>query len=698
MRLPALHLTRRGVLWGALLLLVGALLATLIWLAGRYEVSQVQERIERDTALAVTDIRTALTRNVQSLQALQTRAAPSGQWGQEAQTVLRDRREMLQIELRDKLFNVRSTAQSPYLKPSAISLSASAYPSDMQVACNTANRITGPAYSTSHFQPMGDGLGLELIEMCLPISEAGQVAGYLVATYSLGGILAELINKQITREQEVSFTEADGTRLAIHGSARRGSRVFTTQQLLDLPGNTLVVRMDSWRAAPDLFPNVLTALVTLMSLALIAVLLLLGKDVSRRLRAERELAEALAFRKAMEDSLVTGMRARDLQGRITYVNPAFCQMTGFAAQELVGVTSPMPYWPPELADEYQQRQTVRLTGQLPTREGFESVFIRKDGSRFPVLIIEAPLINAAGAQTGWMSAILDMTDQRRMEEISRASLERLQASARLATVGEMASLLSHELNQPLAAISSYATGSLNMLQAPTDTHLGAPPNNPLNTKIQDMVHALKRIGEQAERAGKVIKSVHDFVRRRDQAHEAVAPAALLEAVMPLVSLQARKLGVRVQVHCDSRLPKVLCDRTMVEQVLLNLARNAMQAMEDVPLQERVLDLRANAAKRLSGALETDPSANRNEPPSPSRWMEFTVTDLGCGIDAATAERLFTPFFTTKSEGMGLGLSMCRTVVEQHGGFLAFESVKPRGTVFKFTLPAAPTDLATPHLG
>lgn len=698
MRLPALHLTRRGVLWAALLLLVASLLATLIWLAGRYEVSQVQERLERDAALAVTDIRTALTRNVQSLQALQTRSAPSGQWAQETQTVLRDRREILQIELRDKLFNVRGTAQSPYLKPVAISLSASGYPSDIQAACSTANRITGPAYSATHFQPMGDGLGAELIEVCLPLSEAGQVAGYLVATYSLGGILAELINKQITREQEVSLTEADGTRLAIHGSARRGSRVFTTQQLLDLPGNTLVVRMDSWRAAPDLFPNVLTALVTLMSLALMAVLVLLGKDVSRRLRAERELAEALAFRKAMEDSLVTGMRARDLQGRITYVNPAFCQMTGFGAQDLVGVTSPMPYWPPELADEYQQRQTVRLTGQLPTREGFESVFIRKDGSRFPVLIIEAPLINAAGAQTGWMSAILDMTDQRRMEELSRASLERLQASARLATVGEMASLLSHELNQPLAAISSYATGSLNMLLAPTATLLNATPKDPENLKIQDMVHALKRIGEQAERAGKVIKSVHDFVRRRDQAHEALAPAALFEAVMPLVSLQARKLGVRVQVHCDSRLPKVLCDRTMVEQVLLNLARNAMQAMEDVPLHERVLDLRANAPKRSSGALEADPPMRSAELPPASRWMEFTVTDQGSGIDTATAERLFTPFFTTKSEGMGLGLSMCRTVVEQHGGFLAFEAVKPRGTVFKFTLPVATSDLNAQQLG
>ena len=122
----------------------------------------------------------------------------------------------------------------------------------------------------------------------------------------------------------------------MHGSARRGSRVFTSQQLLDLPGNTMVLRMDSWRAAPDLFPNVLTALVTAMSIALVLVLLLLGRDARRRLRAEQDLADALAFRKAMEDSLVTGLRARDLQGRITYVNPAFCEMVGFCGRGTAG--------------------------------------------------------------------------------------------------------------------------------------------------------------------------------------------------------------------------------------------------------------------------------------------------------------------------------------------------------------------------
>jgi two-component system, LuxR family, sensor histidine kinase DctS len=661
-RSPWLYLNRRTLLWAALLGLVAALLATLIWLAGRYEISQFQARLERDAFDAVTDLRAALTRNVQNLQALPNQAANPSAWTQETAAILRQHREIVRLEWRDDDLNILATADSAYLAPLFTKLARQSSLADVQIACSNARRSSGPAYSNSHFQPKVDGLGMELIEMCLPLTNAGQSDGYLVASYALQSMLSELVNPQVLRSQEISFTEADGTRLAVIGAPRKGSRVFSATHLLDLPGATLVVKLDHWRAAPDIFPNVLTALVTLMSLALLGVLILLGKDVDKRLRAERDLAEALAFRKAMEDSLVTGMRARDLQGRITYVNPAFCQMTGFTAAELVGISSPMPYWPPELANEYQQRQAVRLSGQLPTREGFESMFIRKDGQRFPVLIIEAPLINANQEQTGWMSAILDMTDQRRMEEHSRASQERLQASARLATVGEMASLLSHELNQPLAAIASYATGSMNMLQ------------DPAAFKPQDIQHAIQRIREQAERAGKVIKSVHDFVRRRDQSHEAIAPQALFDAIMPLVSLQARKLGVSVQVQCPPHMPQVLCDRTMVEQVLLNLARNAMQAMDNVAVSQRLVTLQARALVAPEGHAHS--------------WIEFSVQDNGSGIDAATAAQLFTPFFTTKSEGMGLGLSLCRTVVEQHGGFLTYEPKTPCGTVFKFTLPQA----------
>ncbi|WP_114971689.1 two-component system sensor histidine kinase NtrB [Rhodoferax ferrireducens] len=638
------------------------MLVMLVWLAGLYEAAQVQGRLERDAEQAVGDVRAAFTRNVQSLQALQYSDPTPNSWAIDAATMLREHRELVRLEWRDSAMHVQSHADTPFRPPVFDRMGRDNTQSDVTQACATARRFSGPAYASSYFVPLMDGLGVEVMELCLPLQRGGKLTGFVVATYALQDVLDVLVGQQMTRNYEISFTEGDGTRLALRGSARRGSRVFTAHQLMDLPGTTLVLRMDSWRGAPDLFPNVLTALVTVMSITLVSVLAVLGKDMRRRLKAEHDLADALAFRKAMEDSLVTGLRARDLHGHITYVNPAFCQMVGFTEEELLGHSIPAPYWPPESIDEYQQRQAIRLAGNVPPREGFESVFMRKDGSRFPVLIIEAPLINAQGVQSGWMSAFLDISEQRRVEELSRTSQERLQATARLATVGEMASLLSHELNQPLAAISSYATGSINLL---------ADGPNAAQEFGSELTQAMQRIAEQAERAGKVIKSVHDFVRRRDQVRDAVAPQVLLDAILPLIHLQARKLLVRVQIEVEPGVPCVLCDRTMVEQVLLNLARNAMQAMDQPHILERVLLMRVRRVK--AGGH--------------SQWVEFSVADIGEGIAPEVQLQLFNPFFTTKAEGMGLGLSLCRTVVEQHGGALVFEPNVPQGTVFIFTLPA-----------
>ncbi len=654
---------RRSVLWALLVALVLSLLVTLVWLAGRYEDNEIENRLERDASEVVGDIRSGLTRNIQSFQAMQSGGPNVDAWLVAAAELLREHREILRLEWRSDTLAIVSPVNTPYRPAIFERFGRGNAQADVASACAGARRLSGAAYSTSYFVPQADGLGLEVMDVCLPIVTAGRLSGYTVATYALQDVLAELVSKQLVRGQSLSFTEADGTRLALHGPTMRGSRVFVARQLLDLPGNTLVLRLESRLGLQGLFPNVLTALVTAMSLALMAVLFLLTRDMRRRLKVEHDLGEALAFRKAMEDSLVTGLRARDLSGRITYVNPAFCQMVGMAAKDLLNHSFPSPYWPPELADIYQQRQTIRLAGNNLPREGHESVFIRPDGTRFPVLIMEAPLINAVGKHTGWMSAILDVSEQRRVEELSRASQDRLQATARLAMVGEMASLLSHELNQPLAAISSYATGSLNLLKDTAHT----PPA----TLSSDLQLAVSRIAEQAERAGKVIKSVRDFVRRRDQEREAVAPQALLDAVMPLVSLQARKLSVRVVMTVDPQASAVLCDRTMVEQVLLNLARNGMQAMQN---------LEGTANRVLT--LQVRPAAAKGD----SRWVEFTVIDQGDGITPEVTSQLFTPFFTTKVEGMGLGLSLCRTVIEQHGGFLGFEAAQPRGTVFRFTLP------------
>jgi two-component system, LuxR family, sensor histidine kinase DctS len=654
-------MSRRWLLWGMLAILLLSMLGVLIWLAGRYETSQWLDRLERDAHEANRQIKSGLLRNVQSIQALTQADTNIETFAAGAVRLMHDRRELLRIEQRDVRGRLLSGAISPYVPSVQLPLTPEALHADVAQACTNARRLGIPAYAPSLFVPQGLGRGLEVLPLCLPQVRKGQTAGYLLAYYSLPGVLQEWVGAAITRDREASFTEGDGTRLATYGRVVHSAQATHVQQIVDLPGNPLVLRLGGWRTTPSLFPNVLTALVASLSLGLVGVMLLLGRDMRKRQKAEADLAQALAFRKAMEDSLITGLRARDLQGRITYVNPAFCQMVGLSASQLLGQSIPAPYWPPEQVEEYTRRQAIRLAGNQPPREGYESVFIRQGGERFPVLVIEAPLIDGHGHQTGWMSAILDVSEQRRVEELSRTSQERLQATARLATAGEMASLLSHELNQPLAAISSYATGSLNLLDQP-------------NVPVPDLQEAVKRIAEQADRAGKVIKSVHDFVRRRHDERQRVSAQALIDAVLPLIQLQARKTGVRLHIDVAPDLPPLFCDRTMVEQVLLNLARNGMQAMGQVPVAQR----------HLSITVRVQPAP----PPSQTPWVAVAVADSGAGITPDVAQQLFTPFFTTKAEGMGLGLSLCRTVIEQHGGSLDYRDAPGGGTVFTFTLPCA----------
>lgn len=669
----------RWRLWAALLLLVVTLLGVLIFLAAEYEEARDQTALEQDAASLVSDIRSSLVRNVQTLQSLHSVAPTADSWAFPAAELMAQHREIVRLEWRDNAQQVTAARDTPFIPELFGYLDRDQALPEVRLACDHARRLSGPAYSSSYFWPLRHGKGLELIEMCLPVARAGLPNGFLVATYSLPGLLSELTNRDLLRGRGLAFNEADGTRLALHSIVTGTRRTLTARQVLDLPGHTLILQLQSPRLLRGLFPNVLTAMVSALSLALLSVLFLLGRDIRRRQRAEMEVAKALAFRKAMEDSLVTGLRARDMQGRITYVNPAFCDMVGLTAEQLVGTGLPAPWWPPELVDEYQQRQMVRLAGQVLPREGYESVFQRPDGTRFPVLIIEAPLIDAQGKQTGFMSAILDLTEQRRVEDLNRASQERLQATARLATMGEMASLLSHELNQPLAAISSYASGTLNLLEQP-----GGAGVSVADAVQADLMQAVRRIGEQAERAARVIKSVADFVRRRQQVREAVTPKSLIDAILPLLSLQAKKQGIRLQIQIAPDCPSVLCDRTMVEQVLLNLARNGMQAM---PLTDpssrmslRVLRLEVGQARLHSG------HAPGGLPQK--TWVAFSVTDHGLGLSDEVQAKLFTPFFTTRAEGMGLGLSLCRTVIEQHGGALTHEPNQPRGTVFRFTLPGA----------
>ena len=650
--------------WAALVALLLAAQTLLIVLALHYREARTQDDVEAKAAVAVTELEQLLAKDLRDVIAMPSVKTALDAWRERAAQLLASHEELLRVEHRDAAMKVVEAIDTRTRAPLFGHLTRDESQLETELACGAAQRRGGPTYSHSYFVPQHDGRGLEVMDLCVAEHDGERVTGFTVASYSLPGLLDQISVQSQAPGHDLSFVEADGTRLAL-GRMHVGAGVYRASRLIDLPGTTMQLRIDSAAARPSLVPDLVTGLVIGLSLTLFGVVVLLARDVRRRARAEAALADALAFRKAMEDSVVTGLRARDLSGRTTYVNPAFCSMVGYAPDELVDRATP-PYWPPDQLDDYRSRQDTRLasTPATHTRETYETVFVRLGGERFPAMVFEAPLLDAGGRHTGWMSAVLDLSAQRRVEEVARQQQERLQATARLATAGEMASLLSHELNQPLSAIAAYASGSLNMLKEP-------PGSEPYLMPM--LQQAAQRIAEQAERAGRVIKSVHDFVRRREHARESVGVDALIDAVLPLVRLQARKSDTRVEIDLGAPAPKVVCDRAMVEQVLLNLTRNGIQAMapgdgEHAPL----LTLRATQTH--------------------AQWVRISVGDRGPGVDDAIARQLYTPFFTTRSDGMGLGLSVCRTIVEQHGGALDFANLRDErgrvcGAEFSFTLPA-----------
>ncbi|GIZ53002.1 PAS domain S-box protein [Noviherbaspirillum aridicola] len=644
---------RQAWRWLLPILLVFLFLSTLLWLpwqTQRMESNERQEQLIADTLWVEQTIRFQLGRNEENLRLLASEVA-SGYLNERR---LRDRlvaltrnnRELTRIaQFDDQGEAVLSTDDG--------TLTVADYSFQSRATWQLARETRAPRYSQPAPPP---GLaGPMMLDYHVPIFSGDRYVGMLIASYSVASILAEMVPWWFAQDNEITVVDQDDNVIERRAAGGPGRGVYTHRRALDLPGANLTLRTDSVKGQPKLLPSLLVGSVIVLSIGLLWSLWALWRDINRRLAAEGALREQVAFRTAMENSLMTGLRARDLNGRITYVNPAFCQMVGIPAEELVGKSPPMPYWAPEAMDEYQQRFTQVLAGTVTPQ--FETIFLRSSGERFPVLIFESPLVDDSGRQTGWMGSILDISDRKQVEDLNRRQQEKLEASARLATMGEIASTLAHELNQPLAAISSYATGALNMLSSGAD-----------GGRLDLLRAALEKASSQAQRAGQIIRSVHTFVKRREPTREPVTVNALFDSVAPLVELQANQFFVVIQTEIAQGLPKVLADRVMLEQVLLNLTRNGIEAMQKVAPERRVLRMVARASADGAGVV-------------------IEIIDRGHGIPPDVAERLFSPFFSTKAEGMGMGLKICRTAVEFHGGTLIHEDNPGGGTVFRFTLPA-----------
>jgi PAS domain S-box-containing protein len=375
-------------------------------------------------------------------------------------------------------------------------------------------------------------------------------------------------------------------------------------------------------------------------------------DITDRREDEEKLKSAYAFRKAMGESLVTGVRAIDNEGRIIFVNPAFCRMIGWSEKELLGLRPPFPYWPPEEAEQRRRDLELTLAGQAPPG-GIEMRIMRRDGHRLDVRMYLSPLIDSGGRQIGWMASMNDITDLKHMEAETLRHQKHLEQTSRLITLGEMASSLAHELNQPLSAIANYCMGSVNRLRSG-------------DYRREDLLAAMEKASTQAERAGKIIRRTREFVKKSAPVRAPVALADIVEEAIGFADIEARKAAVSIRVTIPPELPPVFADRIMIEQVMLNLVKNGIEAMQQAPTEARELGVTA----RLDD----------------EGMVEVAVADRGCGMTQEQAERLFVPFFTTKPEGMGMGLNICRSIIEYHDGHLWAQPNPQGGSVFRFTLP------------
>ena len=625
-------------------------IAALVWLTREYDADEQRTTLINDVLWMEQNLRFHLDRNEVNLQEIgrelfaerpltpETEARLASLLNQERGLV-----QILWLSAEGRVLGAMpphpaTNASAPGDAPAVVSEPT------FQLARSVGRPVYGPTYPV-----MGNR---HHFEVHVPIWSEDSPPGVVVGVYSLSDLVVRELPWWFSERYRVAVFDSDGREIAAKSKVAPVSSQLAYSMPFDPPGHGLTLQITAYKSDTRWIPVLLGASIVLLAGIIVWSVMQLRRQLARRQQAEIALRAESAFRKAMEDSMLTGMRARDLDGRLTYVNAAFCHMTGFTAEELLGLKAPMPYWDPErLAQTFELHRQILSNGSAT--EGTEVRLRRKNGETLDVLVFEAPLIDAAGRHAGWMGSVLDITEEKRAREQARQQEERLQQSSRLITMGEMASTLAHELNQPLAAIASYNSGCMNRLQDEQPIDRG------------ELLDIHERIARQARRAGEIIRRVHDFVRRSEPKRAPLDLNSVVRDAVGLIEADARKRQMQLRVDLAAALPQVEADAVMIEQIVVNLVRNAMDAMRDTPAAARIIEVR---------------SAHEG------RFATVSVADRGTGIPDEIAARLFEPFFTTKSEGMGMGLNICRSIAELHHGRLGFEVRAGGGTIFTLSLP------------
>jgi PAS domain S-box-containing protein len=784
----------------SVLLFLAAIISA-FWYLRNEEIERETESVKRDTEITQQQIGLRLIQNQEALvriaRELVAREIDADEFVGQAVGFSRERPEITHISWinasRQPKASHWATLYHADLAGSGVdpSLPTEGRDSEAELSFRAARDSRLPAYSRA----FADASGTPVFQLHIPLIERSGFAGTLIVEYSVDALVRHFVSSEVAQRHMVAIVDERQKTLSATVTALPGQASPRTPIVSEAPLtpalNGLLLRGHGYRTSIGLISNTLFWMVVALSVLTVWMLLGTWRHMRRRSQIQGALVQETNFRRAMENSMPTGMRAMDMEGRITYINAAFCNMTGFADHELVGLLPPFPYWPPERVEENGRLLQQELQGRSPSG-GIEVKVMRKEGTQFDARMYVSPLIDPKGQQTGWMTSVTNITEAKRIrdqlsasherfttvlegldasvsvlsvqqgellfvnrsyrlwfggdalghmlmsggvatttfttdgddavdalsglptqeitesganprevfveslqkwfdvrarylqwtdgrlaqmliatditarlraEEQAAAQAEKAQVTSRLVTMGEMASSVAHELNQPLTAITNYCNGMVSRVKAES---IGP----------EDLVVALQKTARQAERAGQIIRRIRAFVKRSEPQRQPAQAGQIIDDAVDLAGIELRRRNVAIRTYVAQRLPMLMVDPILIEQVVLNLLKNAAEAIDNaqLPPPRRHIELRVVP----------------RHTPEEGGVIEFSVTDMGPGLNDEVIGRLYEAFFSTKAEGLGIGLSLCRTIIESHRGRMRAQNLYNGSVVvgcrFAFTLP------------
>jgi len=613
-----------------------------------------------------------------------------------------------------------------------------------------------------------------------PASKFTEQNQTIAVLYSVPLIISKIIPKDILARHRFSLLDGEGQVLYSLTDRNLKKNHSTHQIRLSKFADNLTLQAQSYPLPSNLSFQMLFWLVIGLCSYVIWSFWSIWRQMKFRQDIQRNLIKETNFRRAIEDSMPIGLRVHELDGRISYVNPAFSKMVGWNADELQGLSPPFPFWAKEdeVVNSMKLNTIFKTTFSPPS--GLEAVLTDKQGKKIYVRNFISPMVDAKNKQTGWIASLIDIseprrirdelaisqqrfitvlegitagisvidpktgqllysnnlyqemfgtsaeahhlflgaeafsednfdlendnvdgyaglpssaltpilgdtrevqipdrsnwyeirrryipwtdghlaqmlittdiTDRRLAQDNLRAQEEKLQFSSRLTTMGEMASSIAHELNQPLAAINNYCMGLMNRLRAKKDEQLNI-----------EIIPAIEKVSAQALRAGTIIQRIRNFVKRSAPQRQSCHIDQIINQSIELAEIEAHRQGIRLEKNISPQLPECFIDPILIEQVIVNLIKNAIDSVKDAYPRSR----RGKAPPILINAkLNTE----LQHP-----MLSIQIIDGGKGIDKDIISQIFDPFFSTKEEGMGMGLNICRSIVESHEGRLIAEN-------------------------